>query len=74
MPTPIPEYLTTLDVAQQCGVDAATVRWWRRTGKLLPAAVTRRSDTALYRAADVAAFAERRRRDVVDELLGGDAA
>jgi len=57
------EFLTTVDVANAAQSDTSTVRYWRRTGRLVPAAVTARNQ-ALYRRGDVERFLHERQREL----------
>jgi DNA-binding transcriptional MerR regulator len=65
--------LTTVDVAHDADVAESTVRWWRKTGRLVPAAVTSRGQ-ALYEPRDVERFLERRRRAAEDRNANLDGA
>jgi DNA-binding transcriptional MerR regulator len=47
------ELMTTADVAKQCGVTPAAVRWWVRRGQLV-ADVTTPGGQRLYRRATIA--------------------
>ena len=74
---PVPskrELLTSNDVAVQCGVDPSTVRWWRKTGRLQPFAVSPRGQ-AFYRRIDIDRWIRRRQREAAESILSsGDAA
>jgi len=56
------DLLTTLDAARVADVSPATIRLWRRCGRLVPA-VCATSGLALYSRADVERVAAERRRD-----------